>query len=935
MARWVTDDLIDFSAEIEAMGDANDVFNTLICLRDDIRDENTKLIGLNDAIAQVEDTIATKEGHVKIMQADSDARGYAYPSICVIDWIGWVRLPSICVVIGADGYAYPGQTYELTNIIVDVFKYHFQYLDVLVYVWIWTPVWAIGVVRDIGFRSDLGRHSRVMNRSASLPVAKSRGGGTGVHVGRGGRGRRPSEGIEERVDKFSGQGNDQGLGSNGGVEGVNGGVGGAPDFSTIITQQLQNLLLAMLAQVGNQGNVKKQNGNVVNENVQENVRNVLVNGNWIGCSYKEFLACNPKEYDGKGGAIVLTRWIEKMKNVQEMSGCSIDQKVKYTAGSFMGKALTFHELARLVPHLVTPESRKIKRNGSIKKVEKRGHVGESSKDKNGRDDNKRTRIGNAFASTTNPVGRDNTGVPRNVNHVNARNPTVRAYYECGSTDHVRSACSRLNRAQGPEGNRPNQVVANNGGHGRGNQGNQPRGRPFMLRVEKARQDPNIVTGFRYEIEIASGQLVEIDKVIKSCKLEIKVHVFDIDLIPFGHGSFDVIIAFMSFASSAVTYTSVYIDFEPGRVFWVANEELSEGGSPRVTVYGYDGLPMRLVAPPSPDYIPDPKEPQTLPVPQDEDEHEPMFIQPHDPDYDDETEDGPVDYLMDGADDEDDDDGDSSGDDADDEDEDEEDEDEEEEHLAPADSAIVIPPVELVSPPEGTYLVIPPPFTDTTTTGARIIVRLQAATYLPPEAEVERLLAMPTPLPSPLTSLLPPSTRERLARCTAPSACTSPPPIPSPLLSSSRCPTQIQTLRMASTQALIDAAEMPPRKRLCLSTLGSKYEISESFTARPTEGQGIDYGFVSTLDAKVRRRGIGEVGYGIRDTWVDPTEAVLEIAPMTLGEMQQAEIAKLRETDRRRQAQMVETLRVMGDMRRYMGDMHAELLALREQPRRAR
>ncbi|GJV33915.1 putative reverse transcriptase domain-containing protein [Tanacetum coccineum] len=48
-------------------------------------------------------------------------------------------------------------------------------------------------------------------------------------------------------------------------------------------------------------------------------------------------------------------------------------------------------------------------------------------------------------------------------------------------------------------------------------------------------------GFRYEIEIASRQLVEIDKVIKGCKLEIEGHVFDIDLIPFGHVSFDVII----------------------------------------------------------------------------------------------------------------------------------------------------------------------------------------------------------------------------------------------------------------------------------------------------------------------------------------------------------------------------------------------------------
>ncbi|GJS55965.1 hypothetical protein Tco_0629327 [Tanacetum coccineum] len=169
--------------------------------------------------------------------------------------------------------------------------------------------------------------------------------GKGEQVGRGGRGRRPREGNDERVEDLNCQGNDQGLGANEGIEGVNGNVkganGGAPDFSMIIAQQLQNLLPAMLAQVSNRGNVGNQNGNVVNENVLENVGNVLVNGNRVGCSYNEFLACNHKEYDGKGGVVVLTRWIEKMENVQDMSGCSNDQKVKYTAGSFVGKALTW------------------------------------------------------------------------------------------------------------------------------------------------------------------------------------------------------------------------------------------------------------------------------------------------------------------------------------------------------------------------------------------------------------------------------------------------------------------------------------------------------------------------------------------------------------------------------------------------------------------
>nr|GEV40276.1 putative reverse transcriptase domain, retroviral aspartyl protease [Tanacetum cinerariifolium] len=402
----------------------------------------------------------------------------------------------------------------------------------------------------------------------------------------------------------------------------------------------------------------------------------------------------------------------------------------------------------------------------------------------------------------------------------------------------------------------------------------------------------------------------------------------------------------------------------------ADEELSDGGSPRVIVYGYDGLPMLPVALLSPDYIPGPEEPQTPPAPQDEDEHEPMFIQSHDPDFmpepiypeyipledehilsakeqplppvvsptveslryvaesdpeedpeeyeDDETEDGPVDYPIDEGDDgDDDDDGDSSGYDAD-------DEEEEEEHLAPADSTVVIPIDELTS------------------------------ISLPPEVEAERLLAMPTPSPSPLTSLSPPSAGERLARCTAPAA-----------LSSLPLPPSLYAPPPVDRRDDILESEQPPHKRLCLSTLGSRYEVEES----STRGRGVDYGFVDTVETEMRHR-----GYGIRDTWIDLAEAVPEMAPTTLekvntkvteldelhehdtqdlyalledaqdsrtrisqrvamdsqqlhethSQIQQTEMAGLQKTDRVRHSQIVETLRVMRDMRREMGDMQAEL-----------
>ncbi|GJT22371.1 reverse transcriptase domain-containing protein [Tanacetum coccineum] len=82
------------------------------------------------------------------------------------------------------------------------------------------------------------------------------------------------------------------------------------------------------------------NGNNNNNNGINN-KNKNGNGGNNGCSYKGFQACDPKEYDRKGGAIALTRWIEKMESVIDNSGCTENQKVRYAASSFVNKALVW------------------------------------------------------------------------------------------------------------------------------------------------------------------------------------------------------------------------------------------------------------------------------------------------------------------------------------------------------------------------------------------------------------------------------------------------------------------------------------------------------------------------------------------------------------------------------------------------------------------
>ncbi|GKE89209.1 hypothetical protein Tco_1566684 [Tanacetum coccineum] len=107
------------------------------------------------------------------------------------------------------------------------------------------------------------------------------------------------------------------------------------DIATLLAQQLQNLLPEIVNQVTASVNANANNGKGNGANGGNGG-----NGN-NGCTYKSFMSCSPKEYDGKGGAVVLTHWIERMETVIDNSGCVENQKVRYVTSSLVNKALTW------------------------------------------------------------------------------------------------------------------------------------------------------------------------------------------------------------------------------------------------------------------------------------------------------------------------------------------------------------------------------------------------------------------------------------------------------------------------------------------------------------------------------------------------------------------------------------------------------------------
>ncbi|GJY08752.1 putative reverse transcriptase domain-containing protein [Tanacetum coccineum] len=305
----------------------------------------------------------------------------------------------------------------------------------------------------------------------------------------------------------------------------------------------------------------------------------------------------------------------------------------------------FHELAKLVPHLVTPESMRIKRyiNGLAPQIygmlretlpttiqsaifkagiltdeavlvgtltrssEKRKEVEETSKQAGSWKENKKAKVGKGFVATA-PPRNENVGSYPKCAKCSAYHPesgpcrlcfncqkpghfardcqapvkqvapvsvvrmgnNQRVCYECGIPEQFRNTCPKLNRAPGQAGNR----LSLEGNKNTRNNGNQARVRAFNVNAFDALQDPNIMT------EVANDKKEEVDRIIHDCKLELGNSLFTIDMIPLGHGSFDVIVGmdWLSKNKAEIVFHEkvVRIPLEGGEILRVQGERTLGG-----------------------------------------------------------------------------------------------------------------------------------------------------------------------------------------------------------------------------------------------------------------------------------------------------------------------------------------------------------------------
>nr|GFA19336.1 reverse transcriptase domain-containing protein [Tanacetum cinerariifolium] len=166
----------------------------------------------------------------------------------------------------------------------------------------------------------------------------------------------------------------------------------------------------------------------------------------------------PRDADRTEGIVGLTRWIEKMESVFQISGCAVENQVKFATCTLLDAALTWwnSQIRSLGPDAYSMTWEVLKKKmtdkycpqGEIKKagnrvVEPKGH----------------------FIRDCRSFGNANVA---NAQRNNGENPKGNGCFECGATWHFKRDCPKLKNKDGEKVNAPGWVYAVGNAEKRGN-----------------------------------------------------------------------------------------------------------------------------------------------------------------------------------------------------------------------------------------------------------------------------------------------------------------------------------------------------------------------------------------------------------------------------------------------------------------------------------
>nr|GEU94010.1 putative reverse transcriptase domain-containing protein [Tanacetum cinerariifolium] len=109
--------------------------------------------------------------------------------------------------------------------------------------------------------------------------------------------------------------------------------------TTITNAQLQDLIdRGVAAALAERDANKSRNGDNSNDSGTGGRRQMTTPRE---CSYTDFLKCQPMSFQGTEGVVGLTRWLEKIESVFQISNCTVACQVKFASCTLQGSALTW------------------------------------------------------------------------------------------------------------------------------------------------------------------------------------------------------------------------------------------------------------------------------------------------------------------------------------------------------------------------------------------------------------------------------------------------------------------------------------------------------------------------------------------------------------------------------------------------------------------